>query len=331
MGTGKIVDFTEVQSNPCRVFVNGERAFFDPTDSDATIKAAIEALSTMSGHTVTVTNLISQRKWQFDFSNTLSTFFAAKSSDLGFANPSSLNLTLGGSTSISSTTGLTDLSNGLTVFFRFKMGIQGLNLFWSMGGPSNNILYAGFYSSFGIYFGSAANGGATNNSYATTGIDPGGIWATATIRIPPPVSPATETAIGDCVVYINGVLQSLSIGLSGSVLATGTKTYFGSSSFASYPSLSIMDQLIVIDHDIGDTDAKLINDMSSPITGTAIMLKCDEGSGTTAFDSSGNGNDFTVGDHWSSDTTTTVISDVSPSVSGNASLMIRRHRLARSL
>lgn len=76
MSTTKIVDYGSAQTLHCQICVDGDWADFDPTASTATIKSAIEALASMSGHTVTVTEITSDQKWQFAFDFTVTTFAA---------------------------------------------------------------------------------------------------------------------------------------------------------------------------------------------------------------------------------------------------------------
>jgi hypothetical protein len=325
MGTSKIVDFAEAQTNPCRVFVNGDRAFFDPTDSDATIKSAIEALSTMSGHTVAVTNLIAQRKWQFDFSNTLSSFFAAKSSDLGFANPAAIDLT-DGSHMTPGVSSFPTRASGSTLFFRYRSRL----------GPGHAIasLYDGAFNIAHIYPYYQELGVALlqcGSSYCEWTSPNDALWHTLGIRAP------ASADLSDLVIYVDGVAVSVSVIVDGAYdwgtisefMVGDRNTYIGSA----LAFVGDVDQVLVFDSDIGDTAAKSLNDFSAPGSGCVLALKGDEGTGTTVGDwstESGGSptgpNGATSSGNWITDTTTTVITDGSGAASGGGSLLLKKKR-----
>jgi hypothetical protein len=79
MGLSVVVDYgTDIRGSGYlgQIGVASKFVDFDPSDSDATIKTAIETLSTMASHSVTVTTLIAGEKWQLDFDFTPTNFSA---------------------------------------------------------------------------------------------------------------------------------------------------------------------------------------------------------------------------------------------------------------
>lgn len=337
MNTTKIVDVGSTQTLACRVIVNGDVAYFDPAETEANIKAAIEAVGAMSGHTVTVTELIAARKWQFAFDFTLTTFAAGKASDLSFSNPAAIDLTDHSGLDIG-VSGFPTPADGATLFFRYKNPqVSPIAQPASFGesGTSNVIQIYSFHSGLAAgYFGCDAT------SYGVFPSPDDTEWHTLAIRIPDAATLGHNALLSDVVVYVDREPVTLSFGTDGAVNWGAIDTFRLGQYFPNtgYSFGLTLDHAIVIAGDIGDAATKALHDYATAGAGCVTLLKGDEGSGTTVNDWSSvdgggapNGpNGGTSSGNWVTGTTTTVITDGGIAASHGGLLIKKKRFLQRA-